>query len=102
MLRPSGKRRHLAPTTFSRKRLGRSFVLAILLLPITSCERAPNHPSGKVPLVVAIYSGAKDRVIFRAAANEFMAAHPAIDVQLLEIPGNYYQKLLVMIAGGDA
>jgi multiple sugar transport system substrate-binding protein len=93
MLRPSGKRHYLASATL---------VLAALLLSIACCERTPNYSSGKVPLVVAIYSGSKDRVIFRDAANEFMAAHPAIDVRVLEIPGNYYQKLLVMIAGGDA
>jgi multiple sugar transport system substrate-binding protein len=60
-----------------------------------------NH-SSNVRLVLALNSDARAREVFRTAVAEFTAAHPWISVQLLEIPGDYYQKLLVMIAGKTA
>jgi multiple sugar transport system substrate-binding protein len=101
MLSCSGRRRDPG-SAVSSTGFTRSLLLALLLLPVSSCDRTERDSSGKIPVVVAYYSGAKDRVIFRRAADDFMAAHPAIEVKLLEIPGNYYQKLLVLIAGGNA
>jgi len=60
-----------------------------------------DHPRN-VRLVIALNTDATVREIFRAAIAEFTAVHPDISVQLLEIPGDYYQKLLVMIAGKTA
>ena len=42
------------------------------------------------------------RPVFLATIERFEAQRPGVEVQLLEVPGNYYQKLLVMIAGRTA
>jgi multiple sugar transport system substrate-binding protein len=61
-----------------------------------------NAAAEKVRLVLAVNTDAKAKEIFREAIDEFTASHPDISIQLLEIPGDYYQKLLVMIAGRTA
>ena len=61
-----------------------------------------NVAASKVQLVLAINTDAKAKEVFREAIDKFTASHPDISVQLLEITGDYYQKLLVMIAGKTA
>lgn len=66
-----------------------------------SCDRAQAN-SHRSELLVAITPGAAERPIYRAAFDRFRQSHPEIDLQVIEVPGNYYQKILVMIAGGNS
>ena len=61
----------------------------------------PQRTTGtghKIKLTLAIGPGP----IFRAAINEaiktFEREHPQVEVQVLEVGGNYYQKILIMMA----
>jgi multiple sugar transport system substrate-binding protein len=77
---------------------------ALLALWSFSNGAAPtiDDHSRNVRLVLALNTDSSTRDVFRAAIAEFTVAHPEISVRLLEIPGDYYQKLLVMIAGKTA
>jgi multiple sugar transport system substrate-binding protein len=76
-------------------------LLIAMLFSVGSCERQADN-DGRVHLVMATPAGLADRPHYEDAVREFGKDHPNIDVEILEIPGNYYQKLLVMIAGGNA
>ena len=54
---------------------------------------------GQANLTLAVPAGLKTSEIYRRKVREFEAAHPEVSVRLLEISGNYYQKILVMVAG---
>lgn len=55
-----------------------------------------------VSITLAVPAGLKTREVYRNKVKEFEVKHPEIKVKLLEISGNYYQKVLVMIAGNVA
>src|SRR5688572_11156915 len=71
-------------------------VLAAFFFPF-ACEQ--NVDDGRVHLVMATPAGLADRPHYENAVRRFAEDHPDVDVEIIEIPGNYYQKLLVMIAG---
>jgi len=54
----------------------------------------------KIRLVFAVAAGMSERPKYQAVVDEFVRENPNVHVQVLEIPGNYYKKLTVMIAGG--
>ena len=58
--------------------------------------------NGRIKLIVATPSPGRGDMPEQLLAEEFMARHPEIDVEIRPILGNYYQKLLIMIAGGIA
>jgi multiple sugar transport system substrate-binding protein len=56
---------------------------------------------GRIRLTLALpISNERGRAIFQNEVNHFMEAHPHIEVNLRFVAGNYYQNLLIMIAGG--
>jgi multiple sugar transport system substrate-binding protein len=79
-----------------------SCILAALLLCAGGCGRNSDSKAGNVKLVFATPAIEAYRPIFYRLLDEFEEENPHIDVKYLEIPGNYYQKLLVMIAGRNA
>jgi multiple sugar transport system substrate-binding protein len=76
-----------------------SMALAVILL---GCGREPVESDARVRLVLAVSVNARDRPSYQAAVAAFRAAHPNIEVQIMEIPGNFYQKMLVMMAARNA
>ena len=73
-----------------------------ICLGVTGCDREAAGGDGKVRLVLAVSVGARERESYQTAVRDFEARHPDIDVEIMEIPGNFYQKVLVMIAGRNA
>jgi multiple sugar transport system substrate-binding protein len=61
-----------------------------------------DHADGRVHLTLAVAAGLSDRPSYEWAIRNFMAENPRVLVEMIEVPGNYYQKLLVMIAGRNA
>lgn len=73
-------------------------VLAALLLPgISGCDKSQ---SDKVTLLLAIPANADEDSPYPPAIEAFQREHPDIEVKTIRISGTYYQKLLIMIAGG--
>src|SRR5204862_4457498 len=56
----------------------------------------------RIHLVMTIVSAPAEQPYFQAAVDRFRARRPDVDVELLPISGNYYHKILVMIAGRTA
>ena len=75
---------------------------ALALLLLVGCGERGDQGRGKVKLVLATGAQEALRPVFYTAIEEFEAEHPNVEIQLLEIPGKYYQKVLVMIAGRNA
>ena len=67
------------------------------LVLMAGCSRADG--SRKVKIVWAIYGGDTLLPIFLSTIQDFETKHPNIEVEPLQIPGNYYQKITVMLAG---
>jgi len=81
-----------------------SFLRAIFLLHAITVGLGCGDGSpekDKVHLVFAVAAGMSERPKYQAAVDEFTRENPNVHVQILEIPGNYYKKLTVMIAGGN-
>ncbi len=57
--------------------------------------------TGEKVLTIA-YTAGRVEAIYDAAIEEFERRHPDLRVKKIPISGNYYQKVLVMIAGGVA
>ena len=57
---------------------------------------------GKIELTLAVPAGIKTAPIYRKKIRQFEDQYPGIKVKLMEISGGFYQKALVMIAGGVA
>ena len=95
------------------KRKSRTFYLVALAaflyltlagyLLFTLPESHPNRRSaGSVRLTLAVPAGLKTSAVYRQAVKSFEKRNPDIAVNLMEISGTYYQKILVMIAGNIA
>lgn len=72
--------------------------LAVLMC---GCGDEGEH-AGKVHLVLSVPADRETRPMYRDVVTQFETAHPHIEVQILEIPANYYGKVLVMIAGRNS
>ena len=82
-------------------------LLALLLLlavaggTFSGCRRG-DSAAGKVRLVLSVPADQKTRSMYRRVVTQFETRHPHVSVQILEIPADYYSKVLVMIAGRNA
>ena len=76
-----------------------ALVLAACVL--LGCGRR-DADGAKVKLVLSVPADQKTRTMYRRVVGEFEARHPHVSVQILEIPADYYSKVLVMIAGRNA
>lgn len=69
-------------------------LIALCILP--GCESAN---SGKTTVQLSTWGSAQEVAVLKDLLKEFEVAHPAIHVDLMHIPENYYQKLHILIAG---
>src|SRR5689334_8245366 len=81
-----------------------SFAACLLSLFAYGCDdaRAGHAKIHLVMATVAMPAQSHERERYQAAADRFCNKHPDVEVELLEITGNYYHKVLVMIAGRNA
>ncbi len=79
----------------------KTFMFLLLLIILSGCGKIKNS-DGVIHLVCATPASESTSQLLLSTIEQFEAAHTNIEVQLLEIPGDYYQKLLVMIAGKTA
>lgn len=76
-------------------------LLALLpLAGVASLAGCDRSEAGKVTLLLAIPANADKDSPYPKAVAAFEKEHPDIDVKIMQISGTYYQKLLIMIAGG--
>lgn len=73
--------------------------LGLYLVGTSGKNRSINDK--RTELVLAVPSGVMLTPIYREAVEKFEQQNPDISVKLLEISGKFYQKVTVMIAGGD-
>jgi len=85
-------------TQFGRMRRP-ALVLGVLCLLVLSGCTERSGDSDRVKIVMATSSTEALKPIFLSTIEQFEQEHPEIRVELMEIPGNYYQKVSVMIAG---
>ena len=71
------------------------------VLALGGCSRAPQK-SGVIELTYADAISATTDKTIKEALDEFMRAHPNIHVTRVSVAGDYYSKLMVMIAGNTA
>ncbi len=74
--------------------------LAVYLLSTTPGTK--QNKTGKPQITLTVPAGLKTSAIYQKKIVEFEKNNPDISVNLIEISGNYYQKVLVMIAGNVA
>lgn len=79
----------------------RFLVIAAVIGFVSACWRAPGK-DGVVELTYADAISATTDKTVKDALNEFMRAHPNIRVRRVSVAGDYYSKLMVMIAGNTA
>ncbi len=68
---------------------------------ISTVGEGGEENDARTELVLAVPSGVTLTPIYRNAVAEFEKLNPDIRVKLLETSGKFYQKVTVMIAGGD-
>lgn len=97
--RPMTVRRRAGRFTAWRHTLAAGILGALAAL----CGCRQREPAdGKVHLVLSVPADRETRPMYRSVVARFEEAHPDMAVQILEIPSNYYGKVLVMIAGGNS
>jgi len=89
------------PWMASNKRWALALLVVLLALLAAGCTRQKAE-SDQVTLVLAYPADQKTRPLYRETVARFERKHPGIRVRLLEIPKDYYRKVLVMIAGRNA
>ena len=77
-------------------------LLALAVILLVGCGEDRRERDGKVHLVLSVPADTLTRPMYRELAADFMARYPHIEVEILEIPRDYYGKVLVMIAGRNA
>ena len=79
-------------------------VLVVLCVALTAiffgCGGGSSEKSGKVVITFATGAFGSEPKLAKAIKEKFEASHPDIEVNLVFISGNYFQKILTMIAGG--
>ncbi|MBX2861781.1 MAG: sugar ABC transporter substrate-binding protein [Vampirovibrio sp.] len=73
-------------------------VCFVMLLSLTGCQK---DTSGKAVIRFSTWGSAEEMAVVKSLINEFEANHPTVSVEMIHIPENYYQKLHLMIAGGN-
>lgn len=81
-----------------------AFAVAVLLyLAIgTYLVATQSGGAGGKTLTLAVPASVRTSPVYREAVREFERKNPGVSVRLLEVAGNFYQKVTVMIAGGCA
>jgi multiple sugar transport system substrate-binding protein len=69
--------------------------LLVLCLLWTGCQPAPH-------VTLATWGSSAEIALTRQVVADFQRQHPAIRVQVLHIPDQYFQKLHILFAGGVA
>lgn len=75
-------------------------LIGCLVLCLSACSRAPQD--GKTHLQLSTWGSAQEMAVLNALIERFEAENPDIAVDVLHIPDNYYQKLHILIASGQA
>lgn len=78
-----------------------AYLLLAAYLVFTSSWGRREADDARVRLVLAVPTGVALTPIFRETATEFERDHPDIAIDLLEVGGQFYRKVTVMIAGGS-
>jgi ABC-type glycerol-3-phosphate transport system substrate-binding protein len=83
------------------KALGRllAAVFGAWILAVTFAGCGGQPANGKVHIQLSTWGSAQEVGVLKKLLQKFEAAHPRIQVDLLHIPDNYYQKLQLLIAG---
>lgn len=76
-------------------------IITITSLACAGCHRAPQS-DGTIELTYADAISATTDKTINAALAEFMRQNPTIRVKRVSVAGDYYSKLMVMIAGNTA
>ena len=76
------------------------FIAVLCAFAVEGCGR--REKPGTVHLVLTVPSDVTVRALYKDVVDDFEKKHPRIHVRLIEIPRDYYRKVLVMIAGRDA
>ncbi|MCX6992910.1 MAG: sugar ABC transporter substrate-binding protein [Kiritimatiellaeota bacterium] len=77
------------------------FLIGLAVLGTYLASTGPQRTTGKekkIKLVLATIPSPVFRVAIDGAVKTFKREHPQVEVQILEIGGNYYQKILIMMA----
>ena len=77
------------------------FILFCAVIIMTGCGKDRSTEKKKTQLTLAVQVSAESRRLYRKVIADFESEHPDIKVDLMEIPGQYYSKLMVMLAGGN-
>lgn len=74
--------------------------LCIILLGLVGCN--PQPPAKSIQIQLSTWGSAQEISVLKSLLKDFERSHPKIQVQLLHIPENYYQKLHILVAGDMA
>ena len=77
-------------------------MIAAVCFASSGCHRDDSSKDGKVHLILAVSLNVSDRPAYYSLVDRYETKFPNVDVELMEISGDIYQKLLVMIAAGNA
>lgn len=64
----------------------------------TGCSR--KAADERVTIKLSAWGSAEETAVLKSLIQQFEKQHPRIQVELLHIPENYFQKLHILIAGG--
>jgi multiple sugar transport system substrate-binding protein len=74
-------------------------VMMLVFLVLGSLCGCVKKPDGKVHIQLSSWGSAQEVSVLKSLLKEFEATHPQVQVELLHIPENYYQKLQLLVAG---
>jgi multiple sugar transport system substrate-binding protein len=75
--------------------------LAVFLICLLSITLATGSALAKTKIKVTYWGGAVKKADFEELTAQFMEENPDIEVELINVPGDYVAKILTMISGGD-
>lgn len=79
------------------------FIVALVpMLQACSSEGASGTDGGKVKIKWATWGNPGELTRFQEFTKDFNAKHPNIQAELIPIPGEYDQKILTQLTGGNA
>jgi multiple sugar transport system substrate-binding protein len=81
-----------------------SFFLSLFLMTGIACTgcQPDKKESAKTTLRFSTWGSAEEMKVLNRLVQQFEAAHPQIDVQVLHVPDQYFQKLHILIAADMA
>jgi multiple sugar transport system substrate-binding protein len=75
-------------------------LLCLMLMGLMGCQAKP--PARTVQIQLSTWGSAQEVAVLKSLLRDFERSHPQIQVQLMHIPENYYQKLHILVAGDMA